>query len=120
MKEAADNRELLFSLVLHDLRGPAQNIKLAAELLMQQELTVAGKQKFLNMIRTGSNKHFTLVEKLNVWCKGGLNPEGESMEVQVKDIVSGLINYYKPQLDRKSIKVIDNTEEKTRIVSCDR
>lgn len=68
MDAATRNKDLLYSLVIHDLKGPANNISLLCE-MMNRDLAGKDQKQLAKLIHASAAKHFALVNKLLEWTK---------------------------------------------------
>ena len=85
-REAANAREEVLKIVSHDLRNPLSTIGMAAELMLEQPLTVEQREKNLRMIRRAGDRMNRLIHDLLDVAKleaGRISIETASTRVQV-------------------------------------
>jgi len=64
------NKNRFFSLISHDLKGPAHNIIGISEILLKdKDLAQEEKQTFLSYLNTSAKKNFILLENLLEWSQ---------------------------------------------------
>lgn len=63
------NRELLFSLAIHDLKGPAQGLLLISRLIEKEHIRPIEYKEMNQRIYSLIHKHFQLVDKMMEWMK---------------------------------------------------
>ncbi len=100
------NKDELFHIIAHDLRGPMGTISSSNELLLKNyhNLSESEREKILVALTEMSNHTFELLENLLQWS---LNASGTSRirieEVNMGPFFDGIISLMRPQFDKKGV-----------------
>lgn len=70
LEEVNQNKDKFFTLISHDLKGPAHNLIGLSEILMNDKsLTEEEKNSFLEHLNTTAKKNYSLLENLLEWSR---------------------------------------------------
>jgi signal transduction histidine kinase len=111
------NKDRFFSLISHDLKGPAHNLIGITEILLNdKELSEEEKQGFLVYLNTAAKKNFNLLENLLEWSKiqmGSIQLEKES--VNLGDTVKETLAMAEENIARKKLNIVNSIGDKNLI-----
>jgi signal transduction histidine kinase/ligand-binding sensor domain-containing protein len=108
LKESNDTKDLLFSIIGHDLRSPIGFIKSTTELISEStdSLTEEDYRDFFNGIKSSANNTFNLLENLLSWAesqKGTIIFKPESIELN--SLIRASMDLIKGNAVQKSINL---------------
>jgi PAS domain S-box-containing protein len=104
-------KDMLFSIIAHDLRSPLGSLMYSQELLCSslKEGDIARAEEWCSAIKTTSNQTYDLLENLLDWFRvqtGQMSPEFS--EYDLKSIVDEVIALFSENIIRKKIVLINN------------
>ncbi|WP_431215943.1 tetratricopeptide repeat-containing sensor histidine kinase [Puia sp. P3] len=109
-------RDKLFSIIGHDLKGPAGNSVQALELLEKGVLPAEQQGRLVNQLKKQSAASFDLLNALFEWGQAQLNGVKVSPErFSAKDVVRKNIGLLGPSAARKDIVICDETPEEVTL-----
>lgn len=115
MNSSARNKDLLFSLVIHDLKGPAQNLSLLCE-LMQKDFSEKDQKQILKHIQTSVKKHFALLDKLLEWTKTEVKASRITDEgCDLAEVVKEICKSNKLRCESKEILLMNYLDEPVQV-----
>jgi signal transduction histidine kinase len=111
LKELNMNKDLLFSIMAHDLRNPLSTMKLIATMLRDnyESLSENDKLEFVSDIINSTDSANLLIENLLLWSR----TQRDLVKVYYEltnpyEIIDILIKIISPSATRKNIKIINN------------
>jgi signal transduction histidine kinase len=108
LEKAHRNRDLLFSMAIHDLQGPAHNLSMLMSLLNRKELAEKDQLQLMEHMRSSVGKHFELVKKLLEWTTTNICPEtGNSRHCDLHTTVKEVCEQYRSKSEQKEITVLN-------------
>ena len=120
LKSLLENRNLLFSIIAHDLRAPFHNMLITIELLLknveQKKYDRIGKH--IERIQRTTKSSHDLLEKLLLWGRTQtgntqLNANSLVLHAMANEAIAGV----RPQALAKSITIINNIGEGIRVMA---
>jgi signal transduction histidine kinase len=113
LKKENVNKDKLFAIIAHDLRGPVGNLKAGLEMITSGEpLDENIKNRILNELKKGSGQTFGLLENMLLWTKLqgnsiALNPAKVDLETTVREN----IELVTPMARQKEIRIAIKSEK---------
>jgi PAS domain S-box-containing protein len=111
LKKANASKDMFFSILAHDLRGPMGNIMQLSTLLevKYDSFDDENKMHYINLIKNLSEKTFELLENLLTWSRVQLNKIDFTPEkLNLKDITEETLGIYEENIKNKEIQLINN------------
>jgi PAS domain S-box-containing protein len=117
LKELNATKDIFFSIIAHDLKGPFNAILGFSELLSESydDFDEEEKKKFIHNIKTASDSTFKLLENLLDWSRlqtGKINPVPEMIDLSLLTMEN--ISVLKSMADNKNIKLFSSIQYNTR------
>ncbi|WP_319479150.1 HAMP domain-containing sensor histidine kinase [uncultured Draconibacterium sp.] len=105
------------SIIAHDLRGPVGNITSFLDLLQnEKEISEEDRKKYLKLLNVLSQSTFHLLQNLLEWATKSKNlNKFESEQIELGQIISGNIDFFKCATSLKSIDLKFIEEEKIAV-----
>ncbi|MCV9386733.1 sensor histidine kinase [Reichenbachiella ulvae] len=106
LKKEIEIKNKFFSIVAHDLKGPAGNIIELVKILNSKALKLSDdqRQEILGHLATASEDVYELLDKLLAWALSQQNMLAIDKEtLDVRDVVEESIKAYRPSADSKII-----------------
>ncbi|WMN12389.1 PAS domain-containing sensor histidine kinase [Marivirga salinae] len=108
LKELNTTKDKLFSIVAHDLRGPFNNLKGLAELIITRlaQNNIEKAQEYAGLIASSAKRSLTLLENLLQWAQaqtGDLSFRPE--KIILSEIIKDIIELKRPLLVPKNISI---------------
>lgn len=111
LQELNNSKDKFFSIIGHDLKNPFQAISNLSEILKNEfsELNDEEKIQFIEMIIEASQSAYQLLENLLTWSRSQTGRIDFTLEpIQLKLIVSNVVQLLLPQAESKSIILTSN------------
>lgn len=105
LQNAQRNKELLYSLAIHDLRGPAQHLALLTQLINEDHVKVDEYRMLSKQIHGSAKRHFDLVNKLVEWTKLEVTSQEDICDLY--PIVQEICSNNKAKCDAKEIILLN-------------
>jgi len=110
LRNAIQTKDMLFSIIAHDLRGPMGTIKQIVHTL--DNCDDSRKDKFIKVLKGPTEKTYDLLEDLLTWShsinrKLVNNPE----VINISNLVNEIFELLTPQVNEKEIKFINSIPE---------
>ncbi|MGE0931637.1 sensor histidine kinase [Peijinzhouia sedimentorum] len=110
----------LFSIISHDMRGPLQAVNSYFQLLENEDLSKDEFEEILPFLSENVFKTSNLMENMLIWAKSQLKGQSLLIEpVNIKSLVSETLNLLNAQIEKKSLQVSLNVDDKS-IINGDR
>ena len=106
-----NNKDLLFSIVAHDLKNPLSSMQMIAKMFVDEyfQLTDDEKVDFINDIIKASSSANLLLESLLVWSRSQRNLIDVSLEVtNPHEVIENIGYIIQSDMKKKSIELINN------------
>lgn len=101
------NKELLLSLVIHDLKGPAQHISLLAQLIDRGDIQSQDYQRLAKQIHNSANRHFELVNRLIEWTRMEVNMKEHSAICNIHEVTEEICSQFRAACEKKEITLMN-------------
>lgn len=101
------NKELLLSLIIHDLKGPAQHISLLAQMINRGDLKSQDYPQLAKQIHNSANRHFELVNRLIEWTRMEVNLQEHATVCDVHEVTEEICNQYKSACEKKELTLMN-------------
>jgi len=108
------NKDLLFSIVAHDLKNPLSSMQMIAKMFVDEyfQLTDEDKVEFINDIIKASSSANMLLESLLVWSRSQRNLIEVSLEkTNPYEVIENIGFIMQPAVNKKHIEFINNISE---------
>jgi two-component system sensor histidine kinase/response regulator len=109
-KQAADLRhnnsqkDQLFSIIAHDLRGPLNSLKSVLDLLKKRALSEVEIAKTINSLKNNVDNSADLVNNLVYWARSQMNGiEASPVLLQVEPLAAAALNLFAMQAAEKNV-----------------
>jgi signal transduction histidine kinase len=105
-------KDLLFSIIAHDLRSPLISLQSLLQLLAMGKLPQEKLDRFLKELDTQQQNTLGLLDNLLVWAK--IQMKGASLEpepLQLNTLVEQNIRLLQPQAQKKRISLLNSVSE---------
>ncbi|MFC6999975.1 tetratricopeptide repeat-containing sensor histidine kinase [Rufibacter roseus] len=112
LEKSNHQKDLLFSIIAHDLRGPLISLHSLLQLISMGNLPKEKLERFIQDLNTQQQNTIGLLDNLLAWAKiqmKGVRLESEPQEV--KKLVQVNINLLQPQAHKKSILLQNNVPD---------
>mgnify|MGYP001159355105 CR=1 FL=1 len=119
LQKTVDSRNLVLTVIGHDLRGPIGNISEMIDLLLSADIDGETQQQILSAIRQSATSSFTLLENLMYWGRAqsgkiSYNPDLYS----VREIAGEALNLLESAAKEKNI-TLENFIPPDQMAWCD-
>jgi PAS domain S-box-containing protein len=114
LQELNYNKDKLFSIIAHDLKGPFLGLQSLSELIIEnyQSLTKEEGIQTLKKLNSSISKTFNLIKNLLDWSQLQLNSNIFSPEeINVKSVTDNIIKILSPRIEEKNISIINHIDE---------
>jgi len=99
----------LFSMISHDVRGPAASVHRLLQLAVKKEMDADSFEKFLPSLLENSTNLKTTIESLLTWSMAQFHGiETKSEPVEIKSLIDKMILLFQNQAKEKSILLQNN------------
>ncbi len=118
LESALTTKDKLFSIIAHDLKNPFTPLLGYSEMMAENisSFTKEEIEKSARYIYDASKSFYSLLENLLVWSKLQLNTfEYNADNVNLRKILDEVFQLYSISAAAKSIKLVNNIEEKTTV-----
>lgn len=120
LKNLNNNKDKFFSMISHDLKGPAYQLIGLSELLLEKNVDCLNKEtlEIVKMINTASRKHYNLLMNLLDWSKlqmGRLQPEAQPCSL--RNLVEETFLYMESKAREKNIELVNKTSREAVVYS---
>ncbi|RNI30554.1 tetratricopeptide repeat-containing sensor histidine kinase [Rufibacter latericius] len=105
-------KDLLFSIIAHDLRSPLISLQSLLQLLAMGKLPQEKLDRFVKELDTQQQNTISLLDNLLVWAK--IQMKGVSLEpepLQLRELVEQNFRLLQPQAQKKGISLQNNVSE---------
>ena len=118
LSEMNRSKNILFSVLSHDLRSPVGQMKTMLELLNDKTLSHREFMDNIHQLRYGTDQlHFTL-DNLLKWARSQMEGfKAEPVVVELREAVNRSINFLEESAHRKSISIENLVEADLKVVS---
>lgn len=104
-----ENKDRFFSLISHDLKGPAQNLIGISELLLNDHaLHDEERESFIHLLNQTAKKNYSLLENLLEWSKiqmGGIVMT--PVRLTLKRVVEETLEFSEEKIIQKNLTIAD-------------
>ncbi|HAY70812.1 MAG TPA: hypothetical protein DCX89_02890 [Saprospirales bacterium] len=107
------NRDLMYSIIAHDIRSPFARIIQLIEAIEHQIITTDSQdfKEILHAVYMRSKDTFELIENLIEWEQKQLdNPQINLQQNDIYPLITETIEYLKPEAEAKNIQLVFNGE----------
>ncbi len=109
LNELNENKDKLFSIISHDLRGNAGQVDTLADIIMKspgyKEISVELKEPFV-MLKQSSKNNRDMLDELLLWTRNQFNKlEFKPVPILVENIIDQVITQLQPLADTKQISL---------------
>jgi signal transduction histidine kinase/Tfp pilus assembly protein PilF len=109
LTKANNDKDRLFSIIGHDLRGPVSNIPIMIDLYKEEMISEAEKTFLLDALKKNAEATIETLEKLLSWGKTHIKDARLNQTVfDVSADVDNNIELLKSSADQKEVKLINN------------
>jgi two-component system, sensor histidine kinase and response regulator len=118
LNESNASKDKLFSIIAHDLKNPLMALMGLSELMADdcKEVSQDEISKMFNSINQLSKETYDLLDNLLSWSRVQTKKiDIEIREIQLRDLVSKIINILKPSAELKKISIINSVPKMMRI-----
>ena len=118
LKELYKNRDMIYSIIAHDIKAPFNKITLFLQLLNGGHLDASSSifKELLDLLDTETQKTNGLIDELIEWGQLLMNEQTYQLQSkQLKPIIDTVIAFLKQQSDSKELNIQNNVDEKVKI-----
>jgi signal transduction histidine kinase len=109
LTKANNDKDRLFSIIGHDLRGPVSNIPIMIDLYKDEMMSEAEKMFLLDGLKKNAEATIETLEKLLSWGKTHIkNARLNQTTFEVSTNINNNIELLKGSADQKEVKLINN------------
>ncbi len=111
LSEANATKNVFFSIIAHDLKGPVGNISQLLKLLKDNFSDISNDEKldYVNILMGLSSKTNNLLDDLLLWARIQMNTlEFDLEKISLKDIAENTLFLLEEKAKEKNIKIISN------------
>lgn len=115
-----NDKDRLFSIISHDLRGPSNNLHLLFKAVADKKLPVSTLEEQLPNIVKNSTNLINTLESLLTWSVSQLKGIVANKEmIDVLDPINSNIHFFEDQAQKKSINLINHCHSKMVMIDKD-
>lgn len=114
LQETNANKDKLFSIIAHDLKGPFLGLQNLTEIMLEscQNLSREEALETVKKLNSLISKTFNLLKNLLDWSQIQLNTNiFRSTEVNVKNVLEDVLKVLSSRTEEKNIKIINNLRD---------
>jgi two-component system, sensor histidine kinase and response regulator len=106
LRHINSQKDLLFSIIAHDLRGPLNSLKSVLDLLKKRSLSEVEIAKTINSLKNNVDNSADLVNNLLYWARSQMNGiEASPVLLQAKPLAAAALNLFAMQAAEKKISL---------------
>ncbi|MFN6946922.1 MAG: ATP-binding protein [Cytophagaceae bacterium] len=107
------DKDRFFSIISHDLKGPASNLIALCDIVKNEELSPEEKENLLKMIENASRQNYNLLISLLDWAKMQMGEISFNPKIiNLIDLVNENISLYFEVAQTKGIKLLNEVPQK--------
>ncbi len=119
LKELYRNRDLIYSIIAHDIKSPFNKISQVLNMLNEAYLSPNTLEfnELLDLINQETDKTVQLINELIDWGKIQVNDEhNQLIPITIKPIADSVITFLEHQFHAKSIRVTNEIEDGIKVI----
>ncbi|PLX12048.1 MAG: hypothetical protein C0597_14095 [Marinilabiliales bacterium] len=114
LSQANATKNVFFSIIAHDLKGPVGNFTQLLNLLKENFNDISNDEKldYLNILQALSKKTNTLLDDLLLWARIQMNTLEFSIELtNIKSLIQSSVEIVKEKAQEKNIEIISDIND---------